>query len=345
MNTFGTHFRLTTFGESHGFALGAVLDGCPAGLSLSALDIQAELNRRKPGQSHITTPRQESDQAEILSGVFEDKTLGTPIAVVVRNADQRSKDYSQMKDIFRPGHADETWHKKYGHRDYRGGGRQSGRETLSRVIGGAIAKKLLSKISGTKIIGHVTQIADITATTFDAQEIEKNLIRCADPIAAQKMEAYIVEAKKEHDSLGAMVEIRIGNPPAFLGTPVFGKVESDLAKALLSVGTTRSFEYGEGVVVSTRKGSEQNPLREGISGGISTGEDICLRIAIKPTPTIAQQQRMRTASGEEIDYTVHGRHDPIIAPRFVPVAESMVALVLADHLLAPPDRMDQVFRK
>lgn len=344
MNTFGTHFRVTTFGESHGVALGAVIDGCPAGLPLSFEDIAAELRRRKPGQSSVSTPRQEKDEAEILSGVFNEKTIGTPIAVVVRNGDAKSKDYGQMKDIFRPGHADEVWYEKYGYRDYRGGGRQSGRETLSRVIGGAIAKKLLEDVSGTKIIGSVTQVHEIKAEKYIEEEIEKNPVRCADPDAAKKMEELIVNTKLEHDSLGAMVEVRIQNPPKMCGSPVFGKIEADIAKAILSVGTTRSFEYGEGIEVVTRKGSEQNPIREGISGGITTGEEIRIRIAVKPTPTIAQQQKMKTASGEDVDFTVHGRHDPIIAPRFVPVAESMIAMVLADHLLAPPDRVDQIFR-
>lgn len=345
MNTFGEHFRVTTFGESHGVALGAIIDGCPARLPLSQEDIAAELKRRRPGQNHVSTPRNEGDIPEILSGIFEGKTVGTPIAVIVKNADQKSKDYEAMRNIFRPGHADESWHKKYGHRDHRGGGRQSGRETLGRVIGGAVAKKLLSHTNNTKIIGHVIQVCDIKAERFDENEIEKNLMRCADADAAKKMETLVLDTKKKHDSLGAMVEVIIKNPPPICGSPVFGKIEAELARGILSIGTTRSFEYGEGIQVASRTGSEQNPIREGISGGIATGEDIRICIAIKPTPTIAQTQKMKTADDSEIEYAVHGRHDPIIAPRFVPVAEAMIAIVLADALLAPPDRVNQVFRK
>jgi chorismate synthase len=344
MNTFGKNFRLTTFGESHGVALGALIDGCPSGLSLTAADIQAELDRRKPGQSKVTTPRQEADQCEILSGVFEDKTTGAPICAIVRNMDQRSKDYSDMKDIYRPGHADETWAQKWEHRDYRGGGRQSGRETLSRVIGGAIAKKLLQQAAGTEIYAHVTQIADVKAESFDREQIEQNMVRCGDAVAAEQMITAIEEAKKNHESLGAIVEIIIKNPPKNLGQPVFGKVEAMLAQALMSIGTTRSFEYGVGKAAAGNKGSEQNREQEGISGGITTGDDIRLTVGIKPTPTIAQPQVMHTASGEDTEFTVHGRHDPCIAPRFVPVAEAMVALTLADFLLSSPDRIDQIFR-
>ncbi len=345
MNTFGKNFRVTTFGESHGVALGAIVDGCPAGLPLTVQDIQHDLTRRKPGQSRVSTPRNESDQAEILSGVFEDKTIGTPIAIIVRNKDQKSKDYEEMKNIFRPGHADQTWFNKYKHRDYRGGGRQSGRETLSRVIGGAIAKKLLSHICNTKIIASTVQIGNICAKKFDEKEIEKNIMRCGDPQAAQKMEELVIKTKKEHDSLGGKVEIRIISPPKMCGTPVFGKIEAELAKAMLSIGTTRTFQYGEGIRVASRLGSEQNPIHEGISGGITTGDDIILQVTIKPPPTIAQEQKMNTSNDEQIIYSVKGRHDPVIAPRFVPVAESMAAIVFADALLSPPDRIDQIFRK
>lgn len=344
MNTFGTHFRVTTFGESHGVALGAIVDGCPAGLPIDGEFIAAELRRRRPGQSHVSTPRKEDDAPEILSGIFENKTIGTPITIIVRNSDQRSGDYNTLKDIFRPGHADEVWHEKFNHRDYRGGGRQSGRETLSRVIGGAIAKKLLLETCKTRIIGHVTQIGVIHANHFDETEIEKNPIRCADKEAAKLMEGLIMETKDKHDSLGAMVEIIVKNPPRMCGSPVFGKLEAEFAKAILSIGTTRSFEYGEGISVASRLGSEQNKFREGISGGISTGDEIRIRVAIKPPPTIAQKQQMKTAAGDTIDYSVGGRHDPTIAPRFVPVAEAMIAIVLADALLAPPDRIDQLFR-
>ena len=344
MNTFGKNFRVTTFGESHGVALGAVIDGCPAGLPLSTEEIAMELHRRRPGQSKVSTPRNEADAPEVLSGIFEGKTLGTPIAVIVRNTDHRSRDYSQIKNIFRPGHADEVWHKKYGHRDYRGGGRQSGRETLSRVIGGAVAKKLLSETCGTRIFAHVTQIGEVRAETFDETEIENNIVRCADKEAAKKMETCILKTRAEHDSLGGMVEIVIKNPPAMLGNPVFGKTEALLAQALMSIGTTRSVEYGEGKSVASRLGSEQNMKKEGISGGITTGDDIVLRVAVKAPPTIAKPQQMKTASGEIIEHSIGGRHDPTIAPRFVPVAESMVAMVLADLLLESPSKIDDIFR-
>ncbi|QQS59898.1 chorismate synthase [Candidatus Peregrinibacteria bacterium] len=344
MNTFGTHFRLTTFGESHGIALGAVIDGCPAGLLISVEEITTELARRRPGQSDMATPRNESDTPEILSGIFEGKTIGTPIAIIVRNSDQKSKDYSVLKEVFRPGHADEVWDQKYQHRDHRGGGRQSGRETLSRVIGGAIAKKLLKTASKTEIFAHVVQLGNIRAETFQKEEIEKNLIRCGDAKAAQKMEELVRQTKQEGDSLGALVEIVVKNPPKLCGSPVFGKIEGEFAKALLSIGTTRSFEFGEGLQVAHRFGSEQNPKQEGISGGITTGETIRLRVAIKPPPSIGKAQKMKKSEGGTIETSVTGRHDPTIAPRFVPVAESMIALVLADALLAPPERTNLLFR-
>lgn len=343
MNTFGKNFRVTTFGESHGVALGAIIDGCPAGLELSEKEIATELFRRRPGQSAVSTPRNENDTPEVLSGIFEGKTLGTPIAVIVRNTDQKSHDYSHIKDIFRPGHADEVWHKKYGHRDYRGGGRQSGRETLARVIGGAIAKKLLSQVCGTKILAHVIQIGEIQAKNFEEEEIEKNIVRCADSTVAKQMEELILQTKNNNNSLGGVVEILVKNPPKMLGKPVFGKTEALLAQALMSIGTTRSFEYGEGKAVAARLGSKQNTKKEGISGGITTGDDIVLRVAVKAPPTIAQKQKMKTANEETIDFSVGGRHDPTIAPRFVPVAEGMVAMVFADLLLDSADTINTIF--
>lgn len=337
MNTFGKNFRVTTFGESHGIALGAVVDGCPAGIKLDVADIQKELNRRRPGQSAITTQRKESDSAEILSGVFEGKTLGTPIAVIVRNEDQQSRDYENVKDLYRPGHADEMWDAKFGFRDYRGGGRSSGRETLSRVIGGAIAKKLLPK---TQIIGHVIQIADIHAKTFDASAIEQNPVRCADSQAAEKMEKAIMQARSEGESLGGMIEIRIQNCPRGIGEPVFGKLQARLAEALFSIGTIRSVELMPGNAVASMKGSQSNKISSGISGGMATGEEIVLRCAIKPTPSIAQEQEMKTRDGKNKKAIVQGRHDPCLPPRVVPVAESMVAMVLADLWLE--DRINKL---
>jgi chorismate synthase len=331
LNTFGKNFRLTTFGESHGRALGAVVDGCPSNISLSVEDIQKELDRRKPGQSAITTQRREGDKAEILSGVFEGKTLGAPIAVVVYNEDQQSRDYSNIKDLYRPGHADEAWQSKNGIRDYRGGGRSSGRETLSRVIGGAIAKKVLPK--DVKIIGHVVQVNSIHAETFDEAIIETNPVRCADLLAAKKMEEAIMSARSEGETLGGMAEIRIINCPKNIGEPVFDKLQARLAQALFSIGTVRSVELVPGNQVSTMKGSESNKVPFGISGGIATRDNIILRFAVKAPPSIGKLQKMKSASGKIEETIIQGRHDPCILPRIIPVAESMVALVLADLFL------------
>lgn len=335
MNTFGRNFRLTTFGESHGEALGAVIDGCPAGLSLSVEDLQKELLRRRPGQSAVVSPRQEKDRAEILSGVFEGKTLGTPIAVIVRNHDARGKDYSHLKDVFRPGHADKVWQEKYGYRDYRGGGRASGRETIGRVIGGAIAKKFLEKLTATQIIAHTESLGGIRAEKCDLQEIERNAVRCADDVAAAAMIQRIEEAIKEKDSLGGIVRIEILNPPKSLGEPVFGKIEAELARALLSIGAVRSFEIGAGREVAETKGSESNKIKDGIAGGITTGDNIAIRLAVKPTPTIGKKQNAENRTGEIVEIEAQGRHDPCLLPRIIPVAEAMCALVLADFLLAP----------
>ena len=346
MNTFGKNFRITTFGESHGAALGTIIDGCPAGLPFTAEEIQAELNRRKPGQSAMATPRVEKDQVEILSGIFDGKTIGTPIACIVRNQNQASKDYDFLKTTFRPGHADEMWHYKYGHRDHRGGGRSSGRETLSRVIGGSIAKKILYANNKTKIVGHVSQLAGVSydPENFDREEIEKNPVRCGDPIAAEKMIEAVMDAKRKSESVGGEITLQIVNPPKYLGSPVFGKIEGELARAIMSCGATRSFEYGIGVSAKDQKGSVQNQRKEGISGGITTGDDIFLKISVKPTPSISQKQTASTLDGDIDDFVIGGRHDPTIPPRLTPVLESMVALVLCDQLLAPVDRMDQIFR-
>lgn len=346
MNTFGKNFRVTTFGESHGVALGAVIDGCPAGLEISTDDIQTELNRRKPGQSAMATPRVEKDQVEILSGVFEGKTIGTPISCVVRNQNQASGDYDFLKTTFRPGHADEMWHYKYAHRDHRGGGRSSGRETLARVIGGAFAKKILEVNSNTQIIGHVSALAgvEINPENINFEEIEQNPVRCADPIAAEKMIEAVMEAKRNSESVGGEITIQIKNPPKYLGGPVFGKIEGELARAIMSCGAVRSFSYGIGSQAKDQKGSVQNQKREGISGGITTGDDIFLTISVKPTPSISQKQVATTTDGKIDDFVIGGRHDPTIPPRLVPVLEAMVALVLTDYLLAPADRMDQIFR-
>lgn len=346
MNTFGQYFRITTFGESHGVALGTVIDGCPAGLALGKEEIQAELNRRKPGQSSVTTQRKEKDQVEILSGVFEGKTTGTPLACIVRNEDQQSKDYEFLRNTFRPGHADEMWHYKYGHRDHRGGGRSSGRETLARVIGGVIAKKILYAMSRTRVIAHVSSLGGVVSDPkyFDREEIEKNPVRCGDPYAAEKMISAVMDAKKKSESLGGEITLCITHCPPYLGNPVFGKIEGELARAVLSCGAVRSFEYGVGTDAKFQKGSVQNQMSEGISGGMTTGEDITMRVSVKPTPSISQKQSAKTTEGSIDDFVIGGRHDPTIPPRLAPVLESMVSLVLVDSLLSPPDRMDQIFR-
>lgn len=330
MNTFGKNFRVTTFGESHGKALGAVIDGCPAGVLLSEDDIQHELDRRKPGQSAITTQRKEGDKAQILSGVFEGKTLGTPIAVVVFNEDQQSRDYGNIQNLYRPGHADEMWDAKFGFRDFRGGGRSSGRETLSRVIGGAIAKKVLPE--NTQVFAHVIQAGEILAQTFDRKEIENNIVRCADAEAAKAIEEAILKARQEQTSLGGMIELVIENCPRGIGEPVFGKLQAKLAEAMLSIGTVRSFEILP-KNVHELKGHESNLLSSGISGGMATGETIKIHIGFKPVPSISRFQDMKTKTGEVVQEIVHGRHDPCILPRAVPVVEAMANMVLADLFL------------
>ncbi len=323
-NTIGTLFRVTTFGESHGVALGCIIDGCPAQLPLTEEDIQRELDRRRPGQSAVTTERQEKDRVKILSGVFEGVTLGTPIALITENADAKSSDYEALKDVFRPGHADYTWQAKYGVRDHRGGGRASGRETVARVMAGAVAKKLLAHYR-VAIYAYATQIGPIKGTTVDLEAIEKNTVRAADPLAAQAMEAYILRAKEKGDSVGGIVEILIKGLPVGLGEPVFDKLNADLAKALVSIPAVKAIEFGNGFGVTIKKGSEQNATKDagGISGGISTGADIVMRVAVKPPSSISKTQKAMPK----------GRHDPCIAPRFIPVAESMVAITLADHIL------------
>lgn len=351
-NTIGTLFRVTTFGESHGVALGCVIDGCPPLLPITEEEIQHELDRRKPGQSAVTTARKEGDRVKILSGIFEGKTLGTPIAMIVENADQRSSDYEHIKNVFRPGHADFTWQMKYGFRDYRGGGRSSGRETVSRVMAGALAKKLIGMSPqkgqpGVQIFAYAKQVGPIIGEKIDFSFIEKNVVRAADRVAAKKMEQYILKAKEEGDSVGGIVEIIIKNVPVGLGEPVFDKLNADLAKAIVSIPTVKGIEFGSGFGVALKKGSEQNdPFTikagkfvatkndaGGISGGMSTGEDIVIRVAVKPPSSIGKEQKTVTADKQKIDLSVKGRHDPCIIPRFIPVAESMVALILADHLL------------
>lgn len=343
-NTFGKLFRVTTFGESHGVALGTVVDGCPARIPLSEEDIQRELDRRRPGQSAITTGRKEEDKVRILSGIFENQTLGTPITIIVENKDARSQDYEKFKEIYRPGHADYVWEKKFGIRDYRGGGRSSGRETVARVMGGAIAKAILKHHAfgqGTEIFGYAKQIGSIVGEKVDIAFIEKNSVRSADPEKAFEMEQYILKTKEEGDSVGGVVEILIKNMLLGLGEPVFDKLNADLAKAIFSIPTVKAVEFGEGFRAASLKGSKHNPLQGtgatgkggGISGGISTGEDLIIRITVKPPSSITKEQETHDKTGSKVRIQVTGRHDPCIIPRFIPVAEAMVMMTLADHLL------------
>ncbi|HMK54427.1 MAG TPA: chorismate synthase [Methanobacteriaceae archaeon] len=350
-NTTGNMFQVTTFGSSHGKALGAVVDGCPAGLELSREDLQADLDRRRPGTSKITTSRGETDQVEILSGIFQGKTDGTPIAAVVYNKDADSSAYEPFKNKPRPGHGDYTWTAKYGLYDYRGGGRGSGRVTIGHVIGGAVAKKLLN-LEKIKIVSHVTQVGEIKANHVAHSLIEeysqKNIVKCADQKTALKMEEAILEAKAKGDSLGGVVETIVFNPPAGLGEPVFGKLDADLAQALMGIGSVKGVEVGFGFKLAKSTASvtndeyylEKDQIKTttntsgGIVGGISNGMPIVLRMAVKPTPSISTPQKtVDLEKREETEIKIKGRHDPCICPRVTTVAEAAVAMVLADHLL------------
>ncbi len=341
-NSYGQIFRITTFGESHGPAIGVVIDGVPAGLEIDEAVIQKDLDRRRPGQSLISTPRKESDKVEILSGVFEGKTTGTALALLIRNEDQRSRDYGNIATVYRPGHADFTYDAKYGFRDYRGGGRSSGRETATRVAAGAVAKLLLAK-HGIKIVGHTTQIGDIKAVTYDESIIESNAVRTADRSVARPMVDAIIEAMGARDSIGGVIECRISGVPAGWGEPVFDKLDGELAKAIMSLGGVKGFEIGAGFAVASRRGSQNNdaPTPEGwatnnaggILGGISNGAEIVFRAAVKPTASIAAAQHSLDRDGNEVDLEIKGRHDPCLCPRAVVVAEAMAALVLADMML------------
>lgn len=346
-NSFGRLFRITTWGESHGPALGVVVDGCPAGLEISPSEIQAELDRRRPGQSRITTQRKEPDAVKILSGVFEGRTLGTPVSMMVKNTDAISKSYEDIKDVYRPGHADFTYEEKYGRRDHRGGGRSSARETVGRVAAAAIAKKILNA-HGVTTTGYVKQVGGVVARDIDLARVEENPVRCPDPAAAEKMIALIDEVRKQGDSIGGAVEVVSKGLPPGLGEPVFNKLDADLARALMSIGGIRGFEVGMGFGVVGKRGSEANDLMYkkkdgslgfrtnnsgGLLGGITSGEDLVVRIAIKPTSSISKTQDTVNRKGEKTELRVKGRHDPCLCPRAVPIAEAMVNLVLVDHLL------------
>jgi chorismate synthase len=388
-NSIGTIFKVTTWGESHGAALGVVIDGCPPNIPISETDIQKEVDRRKPKDPRISTTRKEEDKIRILSGVFEGKTTGAPISIIVFNKEANPKDYEKFKNAYRPGHADFTYSLKYGIQNTTGGSRSSGRETISRVMAGAVAKKMLESLKESKniaIYGHVVQVGDIKSKSFYELEpkkrtkipleIEKNKIRCADKIIAEKMIELVEKVKKEGDSIGAIIEIVIENPPSGLGEPVFDKLDADLAKAFMSIGAVKGVEFGNGFASASLKGSENNdqmrasaktpstetnsskttsitfsaaketnqktkPLTPtflsnnagGILGGISNGNTIIARLAIKPTPSIAKLQKTITTSGENTEIEVMGRHDTCLAPRIIPVAESMAAIVVLDHLL------------
>jgi len=346
-STFGKLFRITTWGESHGPALGVVVEGCPAGLELNEEIIQRDLDRRRVGQSEVTSPRQERDRVTILSGVFEGKTTGAPISLITYNADADSSKYEPLRDVFRPGHADYTYWVKYGHRDHRGGGRSSARETWGRVAAGAIARQLLRTVAGVEVYGFVRELAGITIETFDREEIDRNPVRCPDPVAAQKMVAAILEAKEQKTSVGGIVEVRAVNVPPGLGEPTMDKLDALIGYAMLSIPAVKGVEIGDGFAAARLRGHEHNDpfvmengrVRTltnhagGMLGGISTGEEIVVRLAVKPTSSIARPQQTVDIHGNERTIVVEGRHDPSICPRVVPVAEAMLLLVLADLYL------------
>ncbi|NNE31459.1 MAG: chorismate synthase [Winogradskyella sp.] len=344
-NSFGKIFKLSTFGESHGVAIGGIIDGCPSGLKLNLEAIQNELDRRKPGQSKIVTQRKEPDIVEFYSGVFEGVTTGTPIGFVIKNTNQKSKDYSHIKDVYRPSHADYTYDKKYGVRDYRGGGRSSARETACRVVAGAIAKQLIHKV---EIRAFTSSVGDIFVEqpyqNLDLNAIENNAIRCPDEAIAKKMISKIEAIKKEGDTIGGTITCVIKNVPAGLGEPVFDKLHAELGKAMLSINAVKGFEYGSGFCGSRMKGSAHNDkfnkdgstqtnLSGGVQGGISNGMDIYFRVAFKPVATTLQKQETINSKGETVQMQGKGRHDPCVVPRAVPIVEAMAALVLADYFL------------
>ena len=344
-NTFGKLLKLTTFGESHGEALGGIIDGCPAGLAVNLDQIAIEMMRRKPGQSKIVSQRKEADQVQFLSGIFEGKTTGTPIGFIIPNTDQKSEDYSHLKENYRPSHADYVYEKKYGIHDYRGGGRSSARETACRVVGGALAKQIIPQI---KINAYVSSVGDIVLDKpyqqLDFSLIENSIVRCPDPIVAEQMETLIAATKKEGDTIGGIITCVIQNVPIGLGEPVFDKLHAELGKAMLSINAVKGFELGSGFCSAAMKGSQHNDLYNsdgstqtnrsgGVQGGISNGMDIYFRVAFKPVATLLQKQQVLTQQGELIEQQGKGRHDPCVVPRAVPIVEAMAALVLADYYL------------
>lgn len=349
-NSFGQFFRITTFGESHGAAIGVVVDGCPAGVDFDLAFIQQQMDRRRPGQSALSTDRNEADRVEVLSGVFDGKTTGTPVAMLLRNADQRSGDYDALKDVYRPSHADYTYEARYGLRDHRGGGRSSARETAARVAAGALAQLLL-RHWGVHIQAYVSAVGPIVVekpyTELDLAQIDANAVRCPDAAAAAQMEALITQLKAEGDSVGGIITCIASGLPAGWGEPVFDKLEADLAKGMLSINAVKGFEIGSGFAAAAGRGSAFNDAFElrdghvrtqsnhsgGIQGGISNGEEVYFRVAFKPVATIGKSQQTLTTSGEATQLQAKGRHDPCVVPRAVPIVEAMTALVLADHAL------------
>jgi chorismate synthase len=341
-NTFGKSFTVTTFGESHGLALGAIVDGCPPGIELSEADLQADLDRRKPGTSRYTTQRREPDQVKILSGVFEGKTTGTPIGLLIENTDQRSKDYSNIADTFRPAHADYAYNHKYGFRDYRGGGRSSARETAMRVAAGAIAKKILAA-KGIEVRGYLSQLGPIKIEQFDWQEVHNNPFFCPDASKVEAMETYMTELRKEGNSVGAKISVVASGMFPGLGEPIFDRLDADLAHALMSINAVKGVEVGDGFDVVEQKGTEHRDEMTaegflsnhagGVLGGISTGQDLIAHIALKPTSSLVIPGRSIDANGNEIEVVTKGRHDPCVGIRATPIAEAMMAIVLADHWL------------
>ena len=345
-STFGNYFKLTTFGESHGEAIGGIIDGCPAGVSIDLVAIENQMLRRRPGQSTIVTQRKEADTVRFLSGIFEGKTTGSPIGFIIENTNQKSADYTHIKDSYRPSHADYTFDKKYGHRDYRGGGRSSARETACRVAAGAIASQLLGAIA---ITGYVSSVGDLSLDTpyqvLDFNTVDSNVVRCPDAEMASKMIAKIKEVKKQGDTIGGIITCVIQNVPVGLGEPVFDKLHAQLGKAMLSINAVKGFEFGSGFKGATMHGSEHNDLFNqdgttksnlsgGVQGGISNGMDIYFRVAFKPVATIMQKQQTINNKGEKVEMQGKGRHDPCVVPRAVPIVEAMAALTIADFWLA-----------
>ncbi len=341
-NSFGEIFRITTFGESHGQGIGVILDGCPAGIKIDTDYIQQKLNLRRPGQSDVVTPRNEKDQVHIMSGIFEGRTTGTPIGMIIYNKDVRSKDYSNLKDLFRPGHADYTYYKKYGFRDHRGSGRSSARETAARVAAGAVAMKFLEE-NNISITGYIISVGNIQADKRDLDAIYKNKVRCPDPKTANRIEQYILDLKEAGDSAGGVLEVVAKGVPAGLGEPVFDKLSADLAKAMMSINAVKGVEIGDGFDCTKLKGSENNDVMNpsgfetnhagGILGGISNGNDIIVRVAVKPASSIKLTQKTVDIDNKPVQFSIEGRHDPCVAIRAVSVVEAMAALTIADHLL------------